>query len=69
MELKIKQIREEKGLTQEALGKVLGLSARQYRRLENGDCTLTVKTAMALANALGLSNINELWKEDNNANL
>lgn len=50
---KIKEIREAKKLTQEALGNLIGVQKAQISRIENGK-NLTVATIIKVFKALGL---------------
>ncbi|THV27145.1 helix-turn-helix transcriptional regulator [Glycomyces paridis] len=51
----IKQKREEQGLSQAALAKLVGVEARQMRRYENGESHPTLPVAVKVATALGIS--------------
>lgn len=50
----IKEIRKEKGLTQEALAYSCGISRRTLSLIENGRTVPTVETAASIANALNM---------------
>lgn len=56
MEYKIKQVRENRNLTQEELSKKAGVSRAIISRLENEDCVVTTtETICKIANALDCS--------------
>ena len=56
---KIDQYRKGK-FSQKELAKMLGLSERQYRRIEKDECTPDIWTAYKIATILGTS-ITNLW--------
>lgn len=51
------RIRQEKGLTQEALAEKSGLSQQYISGLENGKRNPTIVTIYELASALGVSHV------------
>lgn len=51
---KIKEIRESKKMTQETLGKLIGVQKAQISKIENGK-NLTISTIVKIFNALGAS--------------
>jgi transcriptional regulator with XRE-family HTH domain len=51
----IQEKREERGLSQAALGKLAGVEARQIRRYEAGESHPTLPVAVKIAKALGIS--------------
>ena len=53
----LKKLREEKGLTQEALANDADIPINQIGRIERGEINTTISTANAIAKALNL----ELW--------
>lgn len=54
MGYKIKEVREKKGMTQEALSEASGVSRTTIWALENGnERTTTTKTLLKIAQALG----------------
>jgi len=59
----IKQIREDKGITQDELARVLGVTSSNISQIENGDRGLNVKKADKLAQALGVT-LNDLMREE-----
>ena len=60
---KIKNIRKNKGLTQELLAEKSDLSTRQIVKIENGQATPTIQTLQSIAKALDVS-FNELFDND-----
>lgn len=48
----IKELRKEKRITQKEISIALGISERQYRRLEQGKCPLSIERARYIANLL-----------------
>ena len=49
---KLKQIRKEKKLTQEQLGKIIGVQKAQISKLESGNNSATISTVLKVFNAL-----------------
>ncbi len=52
MENRLKQLREERGLTQKQMGEKAGITKNQAGYIERGVHTPSVVTALALASAL-----------------
>lgn len=52
---RITQLRKEKGLTREVLGKIIGTSGAVIGRYERNEITPSVETAKKMAEALGIS--------------
>jgi transcriptional regulator with XRE-family HTH domain len=52
---RLKELREDTGLSQQGLADRVGISVRQISRLETGAQVATWPTAVALAKALGVS--------------
>lgn len=52
---RIRDARDEKKLTQEKLGEIVGLTAVAISNIENGTCNPTFKNIAAIAKALGIS--------------
>lgn len=48
----IKQLRKDRKLTQEELGKLIGVQRAQISKLENGMTNVTIGTVLKLLNAL-----------------
>jgi len=61
----IKQVREEKGLTQDAVAFKLGTTQKQVWRIENGDTNVTYCRLLALAEIFEME-LSELVRFDNN---
>jgi HTH-type transcriptional regulator / antitoxin HipB len=49
---KLKQIRKEKNLTQEQLGKMIGVQKAQISKLENGNNSATISTVLKVFHAM-----------------
>ena len=49
---KLKQIRKEKSLTQEQLGKLIGVQKAQISKLESGNNSATISTVLKVFHAL-----------------
>jgi transcriptional regulator with XRE-family HTH domain len=52
---RLRKIRSEKGLTQQALAELLGVHQSTVSRMEAGDLPWTVETIAATSSALGVS--------------
>jgi transcriptional regulator with XRE-family HTH domain len=63
-ELKIKQIRELKNVTQEYIATQLGLSIRAYSKIETGETQLTINRLNEISKALGIDPIEVLGFDD-----
>lgn len=48
----IKQVRKEKGLTQDQLGKLIGVTKSQISKLENGTSNMTIGTIFKIFEAM-----------------
>lgn len=48
----IKEVRKEKGLTQDQLGKLIGVSKSQISKLENGTSNMTIGTIFKIFEAM-----------------
>jgi XRE family transcriptional regulator, fatty acid utilization regulator len=59
---RIKELREQAGMTQEQLGEALGITHSAVSLIESGKRGLNVKTADKIAHALGVT-LNELLAE------
>ncbi len=57
----LKSIRMSRNLTQAALAKACGLNTTSYQRYELEERTPNVRTAIRIADALGISDIRTLW--------
>lgn len=52
---KIRQIREQKGITQDAVSSAIGLSVQSYSKLERGETILSVERLFIIAKYLNIS--------------
>ena len=59
-EIKIKQIRELKNVSQEFVANKLGLSIRAYSKIETGETQLTINRLNEISEALGVDPIEVL---------
>ncbi len=48
------KIRKLKGIKQSYMAKQLGISIRQYQRIESGDCGITIDTLESICDVLGM---------------
>ena len=55
MGLKIKQLRQQAGLSQEKLAEMVGVTFQQVQKYENGQTTLNVTKLQVIAQALKIS--------------
>ena len=56
----LKEIREKR-FKQKAMADLLGLSERQYRRIECGTSAPDIWTAIRIADVLGVMDLRTLW--------
>jgi transcriptional regulator with XRE-family HTH domain len=63
-EVKIKQIRELKNITQEHIANQLGLSTRAYSKIETGETQLTINRLNEISRILGIDPIEVLGFDD-----
>jgi transcriptional regulator with XRE-family HTH domain len=63
-EIKIKQIRELKNVSQEFIANKLGLSIRAYSKIETGETQLTINRLNEISKALGVDPIEVLGFDD-----
>jgi transcriptional regulator with XRE-family HTH domain len=63
-EIKIKQIRELKNLTQEHVATQLGLSTRAYYKIETGETQLTINRLNEISSILGVEPMEVLGFDD-----
>lgn len=63
-EIKIKQIREFKNITQEYIANELGLSTRAYSKIETGETQLTINRLNEISRILGVDPIEVLGFDD-----
>lgn len=62
--LRIRELREARGLTQEALARRADVSLMTIQRLEGGSSGGSPRTLRAIAKALGLRRIDTLYEPD-----
>jgi transcriptional regulator with XRE-family HTH domain len=65
-EIKIKQIRELKNVSQEFIATQLGLSIRAYSKIETGETQLTINRLNEISKALGVDPIEVLGFDERN---
>jgi transcriptional regulator with XRE-family HTH domain len=65
-EIKIKQIRELKNVSQEFVANKLGLSIRAYSKIETGETQLTINRLNEISEALGVNPIEVLGFDEKN---
>ena len=58
---RVRELRNEKGFTQEKLADLAGIEIRQLGRIERGKTNTTISTAVKIAHGLGVG-ICELFK-------
>lgn len=58
----MRQLRQEKGLSQEAFAVLCGIHRTYMGAIERGEKTVTIETANKIANALGIS-MSQLFRE------
>lgn len=63
-EIKIKQIRELKNLTQEYVAQKLGLSTRAYSKIETGETQLTINRLNEISAIIGVPPMEVLGFDD-----
>lgn len=51
---RVRELRTERGMTQEALSDKAGMEPRQLRRIEQGEINTTINTAFRLAQAFDI---------------
>jgi DNA-binding XRE family transcriptional regulator len=59
--VRIEQYRRKKRVLQREMADMLGLSERQYRRIEKGDCSPNAWEAIRIADRLGVKDFRLLW--------
>ena len=62
-------LRQSRGLTQKALAEQTGINIRQIQKIEKGEIkidNITLKNAIALADALGINDLRVLLGRENN---
>ena len=61
MDTRLKEIREASGKTQAQMAKETGVTVRAYQRYEHGEQRPNVRTAIRIADALGVKDVRVLW--------
>ena len=61
METRLKEIREASGKTQAEIAKETGVTVRAYQKYEHGEQRPNVRTAIRIADALGVKDVRSLW--------
>ena len=61
MDTRLKEIREASGKTQAEIAKETGVTVRAYQRYEHGEQRPNVRTAIRIADALGVKDVRSLW--------
>jgi DNA-binding XRE family transcriptional regulator len=59
--VRIEEFRKSKRILQREMADMLGLSERQYRRIEKGDCSPNAWEAIRIADRLGVQDLRLLW--------
>jgi DNA-binding XRE family transcriptional regulator len=59
--VRIEEFRKSKRILQREMADMLGLSERQYRRIEKGDCSPNAWEAIRIADRLGVKDLRLLW--------
>lgn len=62
--LRLKAARAEKGLSQQQLAELVGVSRQTINAIEKGDYNPTVNLCIAICRALGLTLNDLFWNED-----
>lgn len=60
-EVHVKEYRKKNGLLQKEMADMLGVTERQYRRIEKGVCSPDVWDIIRIADRLGVKDIRLLW--------
>ena len=66
MNTELKAARESKKMTQAEVAAASNVTTTAYQRYEAGTRTPSVRTAIRIADVLGIPNLRELWKETAN---
>ena len=61
LDTRLKEIREASGKTQAEIAKETGVTVRAYQRYEHGEQRPNVRTAIRIADALGVKDVRSLW--------
>lgn len=62
--MRLRATRERSGKTQARVAKEVGVSEQMYQRYEYGRCDPSVRTAIRIADALGVIDLRELFGEE-----
>jgi transcriptional regulator with XRE-family HTH domain len=65
-EIKLKNLRELKNLTQEYMAQQMGLTTRAYSKIESGETQLTINRLNEIASILGVDTIEALGFDHQN---
>jgi len=60
----MKEARQEKGLSQQALADALGVSRQTINAIEKGDYNPTIRLCIGICKVLGLTLNDLFWEED-----
>lgn len=61
LETRLKEIREASGKTQLQIAEETGVTVRAYQKYEHGEQRPNVRTAIRIADALGVHDVRSLW--------
>ena len=61
LDTRLKEIREASGKTQAEIAKETGVTIRAYQKYEHGEQRPNVRTAIRIADALGVKDVRALW--------
>ena len=61
LDTRLKEIREASGKTQAEIAKETGVTVRAYQKYEHGEQRPNVRTAIRIADALGVKDVRALW--------
>ena len=61
LKTRLKEIREASGKTQLQIAEETGVTVRAYQRYEHGEQRPNVRTAIRIADALGVKDVRSLW--------
>lgn len=60
---RVAELRATRGITQEKLAEASGIDVKDVQKIEGGKLNVTVRTLVALASALELQSVGELFAE------
>ena len=61
LDTRLKEIREASGKTQAEIAKETRVTVRAYQQYEHGEQRPNVRTAIRIADALGVKDVRSLW--------